>query len=397
MRKMKKFLAGLAAGVICAAALPLVGAELLDGNGLVSAEEYTISTETGTVTFSYDTLFGDTVIISGCVDSSIAGELEIPSKIEGKTVTEIGPAAFYDYSSITKVVIPDSVTSIGWQAFKNCTALEEISLSEGLQTVEEETFRGCTALKKITFPESTKEISYNSFRGCTNLEMVVIPETVTTIEGSAFWETPWFVEKQKEDPLVVINGILIDGSTCTGNVIIPDNVKKIASWSFYNCESLQEIQIPEGVTKIDYSAFCNCANLKSITIPSSMTWIDDVYGEESDCRSITNITYNGTISQWKTIEKQSLKDVAVNCVDGTISKKADLDGNGKIDTSDIFDAMVYVAYRGVGLDGGLTDEQVAAADIDGDGKVDSTDIYYMLYYVALQGAGKNPSWQDVIY
>ena len=139
------------------------------------------------------------------------------------------------------------------------------------------------------------------------------------------------------------------------------------------------LHIPEGVTEINYSAFCNCANLKSVTIPSSMTWIDDVYGEESDCRSITNITYNGTISQWKTIEKQSLEDVAVNCIDGTISKKADLDGNGKIDTS------------------GLTDEQVAAADIDGDGKVDSTDIYYMLYYVALQGAGKNPSWQDVIY
>lgn len=157
------------------------------------------------------------------------------------------------------------------------------------------------------------------------------------------------------------------------------------------------LHIPEGVTKIDYSAFCNCANLKSVTIPSSMTWIDDVYGEESDCRSITNITYNGTISQWKTIEKQSLRDVTVNCIDGTISKKADLDGNGKIDTSDIFDAMVYVAYRGVGLDGGFTDEQVVAADIDGGGKVDSTDIYYMLYYVALQGAGKNPSWQDVIY
>ena len=43
--------------------------------------------------------------------------------------------------------------------------------------------------------------------------------------------------------------------------------------------------------------------------------------------------------------------------------------------------MVYVAYRGVGLDGGFTDEQVVAADIDGDGKVDSTDIYYMLYYI----------------
>ena len=39
---------------------------------------------------------------------------------------------------------------------------------------------------------------------------------------------------------------------------------------------------------------------------------------------------------------------------------------------------------------------IAAADIDGDGKVDSTDIYYMLYYVALHGAGQKVSWEDVI-
>ena len=38
----------------------------------------------------------------------------------------------------------------------------------------------------------------------------------------------------------------------------------------------------------------------------------------------------------------------------------------------------------------------SAADIDGDGKVDSTDIYYMLYYVALHGAGQKVSWEDVI-
>ena len=44
----------------------------------------------------------------------------------------------------------------------------------------------------------------------------------------------------------------------------------------------------------------------------------------------------------------------------------------------------------------FTPEQIAAADIDGDGKVDSTDIYYMLYYVALHGAGQKVSWEDVI-
>ena len=43
-----------------------------------------------------------------------------------------------------------------------------------------------------------------------------------------------------------------------------------------------------------------------------------------------------------------------------------------------------------------TDDQIAAADIDGDGSVDSTDVYYILYYVALQGAGKNPTWNFIL-
>ena len=43
-----------------------------------------------------------------------------------------------------------------------------------------------------------------------------------------------------------------------------------------------------------------------------------------------------------------------------------------------------------------TEDQIAAADIDGDGSVDSTDVYYILYYVALQGAGKNPTWDFVL-
>ena len=58
--------------------------------------------------------------------------------------------------------------------------------------------------------------------------------------------------------------------------------------------------------------------------------------------------------------------------------------------------MLYVAYCGAGMSGNLTDDQIAAADIDGDGSVDSTDVYYILYYVALQGAGKNPTWDFIL-
>ena len=67
-----------------------------------------------------------------------------------------------------------------------------------------------------------------------------------------------------------------------------------------------------------------------------------------------------------------------------------------LDTNDVFEAMLYVAYCGAGMSSSLTDDQIAAADIDGDGSVDSTDVYYILYYVALQGAGKNPTWDFVL-
>ena len=67
-----------------------------------------------------------------------------------------------------------------------------------------------------------------------------------------------------------------------------------------------------------------------------------------------------------------------------------------LDTNDVFEAMLCVAYRGAGMSSNLTADQIAAADIDGDGSGDSTDVYYIPYYVALQGAGKNPTWDFVL-
>ena len=49
-----------------------------------------------------------------------------------------------------------------------------------------------------------------------------------------------------------------------------------------------------------------------------------------------------------------------------------------------------------GVGGTLTDGQLAAADIDGDGTVNSTDVYYLMYYIALNGAGIHSTWEDVL-
>ncbi|MFR4475775.1 MAG: hypothetical protein ACLT3Y_00025 [Ruminococcus callidus] len=39
---------------------------------------------------------------------------------------------------------------------------------------------------------------------------------------------------------------------------------------------------------------------------------------------------------------------------------------------------------------------IAATDVDGNGKVDSTDLFYEMYYIANRGAGNDVTWEDII-
>lgn len=47
-----------------------------------------------------------------------------------------------------------------------------------------------------------------AFSGCTALTEIIIPESVTNIGFNAFGDTPWLENKRKENPLVIVNGIL---------------------------------------------------------------------------------------------------------------------------------------------------------------------------------------------
>ena len=53
-------------------------------------------------------------------------EVNIPSEIEGATVTEIDGDAFFKCVDLKKVTIPSTVTSIGYDTFLGCTSLENI-------------------------------------------------------------------------------------------------------------------------------------------------------------------------------------------------------------------------------------------------------------------------------
>lgn len=73
--------------------------------------------------------------------------------------------------------------------------------------------------------------------------------------------------------VVVGDGTLTNGSLCSGDIIIPDNVKVIDGFAFSGNKNITSVSFESGsqLTSIENHVFRGCSSLHSITIPSSVT------------------------------------------------------------------------------------------------------------------------------
>ena len=236
-----------------------------------------------------------------------AEKVEIPEKINGKSVTSIGNYAFEYCENITSVTIPDSVTSIGFCVFSNCTSLTSITIPNSVTSISGGAFENCTSLTAINvasensnyvsvngvlynkdkttiicypagkkdnnykIPDSLTEIDDYAFNGCISLSSVTIPNSVTSIGVYAF-----------------------EYCASLKSITIPDSVPLVGPGAFSNCTNLTSVTIQNGVMYIGNEAFANCTSLTGITIPDSVTWI----GRYSfgGCTNLTSITIPNSVT-----------------------------------------------------------------------------------------------------
>ena len=80
---------------------------------------------TPTADFVYEDITSDTVrlVKYNGTDSSVT----VPETHDGKTVTEIGPDAFLNNTTLTDIDLPDTIKIIGARAFKGCTNLSSMT------------------------------------------------------------------------------------------------------------------------------------------------------------------------------------------------------------------------------------------------------------------------------
>ena len=112
------------------------------------------------------------------------GEITIPAKYGKYDIVGISSYAFRSFSSLKKIVLPESLQYIHKGAFESCRALETVVLPEGLFEISSDAFKMCYALKEIRITSSL--VSTNAFDYCMNLEKITFAPNVRDVASWAF-------------------------------------------------------------------------------------------------------------------------------------------------------------------------------------------------------------------
>ena len=241
---------------------------------------------------------------------------------ENSKLTTLGTSAFYYCSSLEKIVLPENLSTIGSSAFSSCTKLTSISFEkcQKITKIDNSAF-AYTGIEYFEFPEyysngkvstfPAKNIGTSLFNNCKNLKTVKLSKSITSVQqmftGVSNLENIIVDEDNSNFYVDADNGILYNknldtikyvfGKKISTDYVIPNTIKNIDPYAFYNQSTMVNLTIPSSVKTIGEYAFdgssvknvifeegselnelgkylfYNCKNLESINLPSTVKTI----------------------------------------------------------------------------------------------------------------------------
>ncbi len=189
--------------------------------------------------------------VSGLSGSDIT--VEIPSEVNGITVTEIGKDVFKDNKNVGRLIIPDSVTKLGYRMCSGCTALSEVRLPAGLTVIPDEAFDGCSSLRTVNFPDTLKEIRSDAFCG-TDLTEFIAPDSLTNVWAYAFKDCGALSAVELKNVRSVGDGAF-ESCTALRSIRLSDKMTELSDHIFDGCSSLADIDMPDNPIAVSFSVF----------------------------------------------------------------------------------------------------------------------------------------------
>ena len=213
-------------------------------------------------------------------------KLEIPQKLAGYRVTDIGYIAFAYNESIISVTIPEGVTSIGNSAFVGCSNLKSVSLPEGLVSIGQYSFDSCYALASINLPGTLTSIGDSAFSDCNSLNSVTLPNELKWIGDYTFTDCGALTSLKLSSKLEYLdrNAFTFGGYSTTNHptsIVMPNSVKAIDSHAIRVMDPKKTINItlPAGIQYISADAFYffHSSDKLTFSVPYGTYAFDYVY------------------------------------------------------------------------------------------------------------------------
>ncbi len=236
--------------------------------------------------------------------------VEIPSDIDGETVTAVQSDAFKQTGAVN-IVIPATVTDLGDGNVKSPNSLfsssvESITVDQGNPVY--------SSSDGALFRDSASTLVF--WPRAKSGSAIQIPETITRVAPYAF----------------------AGNKNITSVTFVGQNTE-ISDGAFYGCSGLETIAFPAALTTIGEQAFKNCTSLTAVTLPSTVTQI----GSQafSGCSRLTTISSAAALSDDALAALSgSSKTLTVYLPDGRVYKS---DSKGALSLSSA--APVMPAYE----------------------------------------------------
>ena len=251
-------------------------------------------------------------------------------------LTSIGNKAFDGCTGLKHVTLSDNIKTLGQYAFRSC-ALTEIDLPDGLTSFASYTFAGCRNLETIDIPSGVTILPLQCFVECTGLKHLYIPKTCPRMSQYTFGGctglssivvedgNPMLSSPKGCNALVLNDTLLMVGCK---NSSIPEGIKGIYNYAFYDMAELTSIELPATLTTISQRAFQNCTGLTSVVshVREPFTFGTGAFGNISPSCVLTvpHGTRQAYIDKgWtETVFKGGIVEMPLNCdvnQDGTVS------------------------------------------------------------------------------
>ena len=200
--------------------------------------------------FRYSVENGRAVITN--VLASASGEIVVPSTLGSYVVGAVGRSAFQGLTNITRVSFAGgaSVTNLGPAAFQDCTSLSVVTLPSGLTALPVGLFYGCTGLVSAILPSGVTNIGAAAFAGCRRLAAQTLPAGLSGAGEAVFLNC-------RSLPAMVF----------------PAGIRSIPNQFCYDCRSLSSIGWAAGTTNIGTAAFYNCLGLGALSFDMALVGV----------------------------------------------------------------------------------------------------------------------------